>query len=81
MIRIDHSFDGRELEISVGETLEIGLPQNAATGYKWTLAPDFDVKCGKILIQREQTTEWAAKLPGSPGVTHLTFEAILSWVA
>jgi len=35
-INVDDSYSGREVEISVGDTLTLTLPSDIRTGYTWT---------------------------------------------
>ena len=76
MMRVDESFDGREVVLQVGETLEIRLAENASTGYRWSVPPKLKRKFDRTLREREQTVEGAGKPVGSPGVRYLYFEAI-----
>lgn len=36
-MKIDQSFDNRSVTIPVGETIELSLPENPTTGYRWSI--------------------------------------------
>jgi inhibitor of cysteine peptidase len=38
-VRVGLSSDGSAVTVARGDTLEVSLPQNASTGYRWELAP------------------------------------------
>jgi inhibitor of cysteine peptidase len=77
MIKADESFNGREVVIQPGETLEVSLAENASTGYRWVISEDSKNKFGKTIHEREQSVEAPAPPapPGKPGIRHLYFEA------
>jgi inhibitor of cysteine peptidase len=37
MIHIDEAANGRELQVPLGESFEVRLPENPTTGYRWRL--------------------------------------------
>jgi len=73
-MKVDDSFNGHQIELRVGETLEISLAENASTGFQW-IAPDSAHKAEKILRKGEPLVEGASGPPGKPGVRHFYFEA------
>lgn len=75
IVQADESFNGRQLEIHVGETLVISLSENASTGYRWITTPESAHKFENILREGKAETEGAARPPGRPGVRHFYFEA------
>jgi len=76
MVQANDSFNGRQVELRVGETLEISLSENASTGFQWVGAPDSEHKAEKILHQGQPVAEAAGSPPGKPGVRHFYFEAL-----
>ena len=42
MLVIDESFDGKQLEMKPGEELEVHLPENPTTGFRWHVTSDGD---------------------------------------
>jgi len=40
LIRIDESADGRTIDLPVGEVIELRLPENPTTGYRWQVDAD-----------------------------------------
>jgi inhibitor of cysteine peptidase len=81
MIKVDNSFDGREVTLRVGETLEVSLSENASTGYSWTIPPDLKLKLTPALREREETVDGPSGPPGKSGVRHLYFEAVAAGTA
>ena len=81
MIQVDESYNGREVALQVGETLEISLSENASTGYQWSIPPDMKSKLAPVLREREETVEAPDGPPGSPGVWHVYFEALAAGTA
>ncbi len=60
---VDESANGREVDLSVGETLEVRLPENRTAGYQWVLATE-----GRpVLTSEGQAYEGAAAPPGRAG--------------
>ena len=76
MVQVDDSFNGREVSLQVGDTLEVSLAENASTGFRWSVPPDLKHKFDKVISEREQSVEGANGPPGKAGVRHLYFEAI-----
>ena len=37
MLEVDDSFDGREIELPVGDELEVALKENPTTGFQWVV--------------------------------------------
>jgi inhibitor of cysteine peptidase len=75
MVQADDSFNGRQVELHAGETLEISLPENASTGFRWTTSPESAHKFEKILREGEPSVQGGGP-PGKPGVRHFYFDAI-----
>jgi inhibitor of cysteine peptidase len=75
MIQVDDAFNGREVTLHVGQTLEVSLSENASTGYRWTIPPELKSKLEPVLREREGSVDAPEGPPGKPGVRHLYFEA------
>jgi inhibitor of cysteine peptidase len=43
MIQINEESNGTRMDLPIGETLELCLPENRTTGYKWVLESSSDV--------------------------------------
>ena len=69
-VQADDSFNGRQVELNVGETLELSLSENASTGFRWMVPPESAHKFEK------QLAEGAGGPPGKPGIRHFYFEAL-----
>jgi len=76
IVQADHSFDGRQIELHVGEALEVSLSENASTGFRWITSPESAHKFEKILQEGKPSAEGTGGLPGKPGVRRFYFEAI-----
>ena len=76
MVQADDSFNGRQIQLHVGETFEISLSENASTGFRWITPAESAHKFEKILRETESAAEGAGAPPGKPGVRHFYFEAI-----
>jgi inhibitor of cysteine peptidase len=76
MIQVDDSFDGRLVELKVGEMIEITLNENVSTGYRWILPLKLRSKWRPTLRQVKETPQARSTQPGTPGVRCLYFEAL-----
>ena len=76
MIQVDHTFDGREVRLQVGDTLEVSLSENASTGHQWNISPELKRKLTPTLREREETVDAPSGPPGSSGLRHLYFDAV-----
>jgi predicted secreted protein len=81
MIQVDDTFDGRDVTLQVGETLEVSLPENASTGHRWSVPPGLKSALAPSLREQKETVEAHAGPPGKPGVRHLYFEAVAAGTA
>ena len=75
MVQADESFNGRQIELYVGETLIISLSENASTGFQWIIPPESAHNFAKILHERKAAAEGTADPLGKPGVRRFSFEA------
>ena len=62
MIKVDDSFNGRQVRLQAGEVLEVALAENATTGFRWWVKakPDF-------LAESQETEPPQPAPPGPPG--------------
>jgi inhibitor of cysteine peptidase len=81
MIRVDDTFNGREVTLQVGQALKVSLSENASTGHQWSIPPELKSKLTPVLREREETVEAPDRPPGRPGVRHLYFEAVAAGTA
>jgi inhibitor of cysteine peptidase len=75
MIKVDATFNDREVTLQSGDILEVSLSENASTGHQWIIPQEVRTKLTPVLREREETLEGPAGPPGSPGVRHLYFDA------
>jgi inhibitor of cysteine peptidase len=45
MLTIDQSYDGRSIDLAVGQAIELRLPENPTTGFSWTVRADGEPAC------------------------------------
>jgi len=81
MVKVDDTFDGREVTLQLGETLEVSLSENASTGHQWSISRESQHKFVPTLREREETVDSPDGAPGSSGVRHLYFEAAAAGTA
>jgi inhibitor of cysteine peptidase len=67
MLLIDETWNHREAEIAIGDTLKLALSENPTTGYRWRM-PDV----GAALRVLDDSYEAPSGAPGSGGVRHWT---------
>ena len=70
-MHIDESFDGREVTLQPDQMLEIRLPENRTTGYRWTLTSTNDSTYAVV----SDSYEGSATPPGKPGTRILRLKA------
>ena len=73
-LSVDASYSGKQVEISVGESLIVTLASNASTGFSWRLAENSD----EVELQQSGHEYIAPKstLLGASGKEVWTFKAI-----
>jgi predicted secreted protein len=74
VMEIDKSYDGREVEMNVGEVAEVKLAENPTTGYRWVFAAKPEPIC-KIA---DDSFEPGGSAPGAGGIHRWKFEAASS---
>jgi inhibitor of cysteine peptidase len=70
MLVIDETWNHRDAEIAIGETLKLELSENATTGYRWRIA---DVDPALRIL--DESYEAPSRAPGSGGVRRWTLAA------
>ena len=75
MVQVDEGFNGSQVDLRVGETLEISLSENASTGFQWIMSAESAQEIGRVLREQGSSIEGASGPPGKPGVRHFRFEA------
>ena len=61
---IDESHNGKTVDIPIGDTIEIRLPENASTGFRWNVTS----RCESILAMTSDRREPpASSARGAPG--------------
>lgn len=71
MTPLTEADDGRSVDLHVGETVEVSLPENATTGYRWAidrLDPD-------IVEANEAKSRYPSSQTGSAGRVTFAFKA------
>ena len=73
-LNVDSSYSGKQVELSVGQSLVVTLESNETTGYKWSLVQNSDnsvlSNTGDKYIAPQTT------LLGAPGHEEWTFKAL-----
>jgi len=75
MVQVDEGFNGRQVELRVGDALQISLSENASTGFQWVIPAESEQKLETVLHEYTSSVEGAGGPPGKPGVRHFQFEA------
>jgi inhibitor of cysteine peptidase len=87
MAKLDESHAGQEIAVGVGETIEVCLPENPTTGYRWHVAWDGD-QLGEPLDDAFTAADGAPGAGGThcwrfrvahPGAARLSFQARRPW--
>jgi inhibitor of cysteine peptidase len=80
MTQVDDSFDGRQITLHPGETLEVRLSENPSTGYRWKEAEQSQAGSMNVLRKVDDAFESppGQRVPGRPGTRILRFEATTS---
>jgi inhibitor of cysteine peptidase len=70
MLVIDETWNHREAEVAVGDSLKLELPENPTTGYRWSLP-----EVGPTLRILEDSYNSSTGGPGGGGVRQWTLAA------
>ncbi|MEV6415080.1 protease inhibitor I42 family protein [Kribbella sp. NPDC051718] len=68
---LTESRHGEAIEIAVGDTLDLTLPETPSTGYTWTAGTD----SGETLKLLRSSFDPSTTTPGAGGVRHLIYQA------
>ena len=68
MSQVDESSNGKQINLPIGETLEVRLPENRTAGFQWVL--ESSAKGVSSLVRDEVEP---GRLIGEPGVHHWYF--------
>ena len=89
MLTVTDADNGKDIDITSGQILQVKLKSNAGTGYAWTLSGDpAPLKLIKTSTQHSKNTSGKAGAPQmsvfqlqatSAGLTNLTFVYRRSW--
>ena len=74
MLEIDESYDGREVDINVGDVAEVKLAENPTTGYRWVFASKPEPVCQVA----DDSFEPGGTASGAGGTHRWKFEAVSS---
>ena len=77
MILIDKGFDGQLIEMPLGETLELRLPENPVTGFRWHLQSSGE----PILTLVADSFEPGDGTPGQGGIHWWRFQSVKTGTA
>ncbi len=73
-ISVGEESNGRRLELHVGDSIEVQLPENPTTGWRWQVIAAAEPVCEKA----SQTFEPArADKPGAPGLLRCEFRVVV----
>ncbi len=69
---IGGDFDGRTIDLGISETVEIRLPENPTTGFRWDLTAKGEPACAML----GDSFATAGVAPGTGGQHSWTFKAL-----
>ncbi len=72
MVAIDDSWNGREVTLAEGDTLEVTLPENPTTGFQWSLESNGQPVCSLV----DSSFEPSGGPPGAGGRHRWRFAAV-----
>jgi inhibitor of cysteine peptidase len=72
MMKIDRSYNEREVTLDMGEVVEISLAENPTTGFRWELRVKPEPACSLV----KSWFEPAAGPPGKGGTHRWQFQAV-----
>jgi inhibitor of cysteine peptidase len=71
VIQIDERHGGTRVEAQAGDTIELVLPENATTGYRW----EIDEPDGPLAVQTSEARPAGDAKPGAGGQRHVVVQA------
>lgn len=77
VVAATEASNGRTLEVAVGDSIELELPENRTTGYRWHVLAAGEPVCEKTA---EQFVPGPSQ-PGAPGLLHCEFQVKAGGVA
>ena len=69
---VTEADNGRTIEVAIGDTIEVHLPETASTGFRWHVASSGDPVCA---IAEETRVPPGTAKPGAPGTHQWRLEA------
>jgi len=86
LVNVTEAENGKDIDITHGQTLQVKLKSIAGTGYAWTLSGDpAPLKLTKTFTQRSKSTPGAVQMSvfqlaaNSAGLANVTFVYRRSW--
>jgi inhibitor of cysteine peptidase len=71
MPQVDESYDGKEVEVTIGQTLEVQLNENPTAGFRWNLTSKGEPQC--LLL--DDSYDVSSTTPGQGGIHSWRFRA------
>ena len=69
---VTEADNGQTIEVAIGDTLDITLPETASTGFSWQVVSACDPTCA---VAADTRTPPGTAKPGAPGAHHWRLEA------
>ena len=73
-INADQSYNGRTIDLRVGDGVKVALAENPSTGYKWEFLSRPEPVC--VIVNDAYVANTAIGTVGSGGVHHWEFRAV-----
>jgi inhibitor of cysteine peptidase len=71
-LQLDQRADGRDYRLALGKRMEVALPENPTTGYRWQLVDDGQPSLALI----DDRFDTPGGPPGRGGSRHWVFKAV-----
>lgn len=71
-IKISEGANGREIEAASGQMIEISLPENPTTGFRWRLESNGE----PVVALQSDAFAASGGPPGAGGIHHWRFQAV-----
>src|SRR5215475_8542759 len=75
ILRVDQKADNTDVDLAVGQELEVALGENPSTGFRWELLSRGEPQCRLVADNFEPPTE---AIPGRGGTRRWRFKAASS---
>ena len=72
-ISVGEESNGQSLELRVGDSIELELPENPTTGFRWQVVAAAEPVCEKASQAFEPAR---ADMPGAPGLLRCEFRVV-----